>query len=129
VETKQKIAYFKIGKYSYTNESVLQQLKKNFPEYEIVVIDILSDLISRKDWKAVLHCFKEYGTDIILRRKTIYETYIRTPYIFKKVVSTIQEKLVNQDFAFTFQTQSIFDAKIPGTPHFMYTDHTHLARF
>jgi len=28
------------------------------------------------------------------------------------------------NYAFTFQTQSIFDASCPGTPHFVYTDHT-----
>ena len=31
------------------------------------------------------------------------------------------------DFDWTIQIQSLFDARAPGTPHFVYTDHTHLA--
>jgi hypothetical protein len=30
-------------------------------------------------------------------------------------------------YAFSFQTQSLFDASVPGIPHFVYTDHTALA--
>jgi glycosyltransferase involved in cell wall biosynthesis len=32
-----------------------------------------------------------------------------------------------EDIAFTFQLQSIFDTHVQGIPHFVYTDHTHLA--
>jgi len=28
---------------------------------------------------------------------------------------------------FSIQTQSLYDASIDGLPHFVYTDHTHLA--
>jgi glycosyltransferase involved in cell wall biosynthesis len=35
-------------------------------------------------------------------------------------------RLSQKQYVFTFQTQSLFDASIAGTPHFLYTDHTHL---
>src|SRR5690606_13395744 len=30
-------------------------------------------------------------------------------------------------YVFSFQLQSLFDASLPGLPHYVYTDHTHLA--
>lgn len=33
--------------------------------------------------------------------------------------------MASKNHVITFQTQSSFDASIPGTPHFLYTDHTH----
>lgn len=38
------------------------------------------------------------------------------------------KRLENPEYAFTFQTQSIFDASVPNVPSFVYTDHTHLAK-
>jgi glycosyltransferase involved in cell wall biosynthesis len=39
----------------------------------------------------------------------------------------MSESLSRRRYRFTFQTQSLFDASQAGTPHFVYTDHTHLA--
>ncbi len=125
---KQKIAFIKIGNFSYTNVSVHQILETKFPEYQVEVIDILKDLISKKEIIiAFIFSLKEFGKDILLRRKTIIGTYIRTSYFFNLVKKRINERLSSQEYAFTFQTQSLFDASVKGIPHFLYTDHTHLA--
>jgi glycosyltransferase involved in cell wall biosynthesis len=107
---------------------VLQLLAANFQNSRIDVIDIFSDLFSRKDIPAALfYCLRQYGRDILLGRKTISGALLRTTYAFDKIRKAILNKLANQKYAFTFQTQSIFDSSVPGTPHFVYTDHTHLA--
>src|SRR5262249_35300015 len=48
---------------------------------------------------------------------------IRTRYYFGALKSAIGRHLAKDEYRFTFQTQSIFDASIPNTPHFVYTDH------
>jgi glycosyltransferase involved in cell wall biosynthesis len=124
----QKIAFVKYADFSHTNTKVLEILKTNFPEFQIDVIDIFPDLIGTRDPLNLIFCLKEYGKDILLGKKNLSSiTYLRTPYIVNKVRKAIVNKLSKQKYVFTFQTQSLFDASLPGVPHFVYTDHTHLA--
>lgn len=122
-----RAAFLKMGSFSHANEKVLEILRDNFPQYDIVEIDILTEFINRKDALMFFHCLKEYGKKIISGKQSVPATFLRTPYVFHKVRRTIRERLSGQGWAFTFQTQSIFDASLPGVPHFVYTDHTHLA--
>lgn len=124
---RQKIAFIKAGDFSHTNASVRNLLTENFPDFDIEEVDIFSDLMSKTDALALLSCLKEYGSDLLLGRKSIYSSFVGTPYFFHKLRRRILHRLANQEYVFTFQTQSLFDASIPGTPHFVYTDHTHLA--
>ncbi len=122
---EKKAAFIKLGNFSHINDSVLELLTANFPHFHIEVIDIL-DLISKKDALTLFFCLREYGEDIVLGRKTISGTFLRTPYVFNKIRGNILHRLANQKYIFTFQTQSLFDSSVPGIPHFVYTDHTHL---
>lgn len=124
-----KVAFIKHGKFSYTNDSVLEILTTNFPNFQIEVIDIFTDLISKKDLAVLVYCLREYGKDILTGKKNISSaTYLRTVYVFNKIKKIVVDKLAKQeDYVFTFQTQSFFDASVPGIPHFVYTDHTYLA--
>jgi glycosyltransferase involved in cell wall biosynthesis len=91
------------------------------------VTDIFADLsISRKDAALLFHCLKDYGRDLLSGRKTLSGSIIRTPHAFNKIRNAILERLAGRDYTFTYQTQSLFDASLPGIPHFTYTDHTHL---
>lgn len=125
--SEEKAAFIKWGSFSHTNESVLDLLRKRFPGFSIETIDLFTDLVGNRDVMAILHSLREYGWDIFLGRKTLGQTYLRTPYIFDMIREAVLLKLSNRGYAFTLQTQSMFDASIPGTPHFVYTDHTHLA--
>ena len=121
------IAFIKLGDFSHINESVLQQLRLQFPRSEIEVIDIFTDLISRRYALNWFHCLKEYRTDVLFGRRHLGAALLRTPYVFHKAKRAIADRLSHRRYAFTFQTQSLFDVSVPGTPHFVYTDHTHLA--
>lgn len=101
-------------------------MEKEFPTYRIDVIDLWSDIINRKDVVNLFYVLKEYGPEILTGRKKHYECISRTTYFFNKVKNRIINRLEEQKYAFTFQTQSLFDASLPGIPHFVYTDHTHL---
>lgn len=122
-----RIAFIKHGSFSHINKKVLESLAKEFPDYEIDVIDISQDKLNKKDLISYILYVKEYGLKKIFgyqkKRKNLY----RTPYQFHKVKRLLTKRLEKKSYTFTFQTQSIFDAGIPGIPHFVYTDHTHLA--
>jgi glycosyltransferase involved in cell wall biosynthesis len=126
MHSNQKLAFIKWGEFSHINASVIEMLTKSFPNFHIEVLE-LSDLISKKDVVVLFYCLKEYWGDIFLNRKTISTSCRRTPYVFNKAKRAILNRLANQKYAFTFQTQSIIDSSLPGIPHFVYTDHTHLA--
>jgi len=59
--------------------------------------------------------------------KKFKDAFWRTPYIFNKVRQLLKQRLFGQNYSFTFQMQSLFDCSLPNVPHFIYTDHTHLA--
>jgi glycosyltransferase involved in cell wall biosynthesis len=124
-----KIAFIKIGSFSHSNEKVELLLTEHFPNLEINVFDI--DKIIRKDKMIIFinmfFILKEYGWEILLGRKKIRGVLGKTTYIFKKVKKLISDRLSKDEYEFSFQTQSLFDGSKQGLPHFIYTDHTHLA--
>ena len=50
--------------------------------------------------------------------------FFATSYISTVTNRKIQKAHKNADYLFTFQTQSIFNGKLDGIHHFVYTDHT-----
>ena len=129
---KPKIAFIKRGPFSHTNTRVGEILETHFPEYEIDLIDVERDVLlcSRKVILTNLfYIFRLYGGDILRRKRTIRDCFYRTPYIFRRIKEMMEELLQfhRKDYAFSIQTQSLYDASVPGIPHFVYTDHSHLA--
>lgn len=121
-----EFAFIKAGSFSTINDNLLHALKKQFPDYKIDIIDIWSEIFQRRELANLFYVVKEYGIEILSGRKKHYECISRTTYFFHKVRERIRERLEDKKYVFTFQTQSLFDASVPGVPHFVYTDHTHL---
>ena len=44
-----KIAFIKIGHFSFTNEKILDELRNNFPRHQIEIIDIWEHLVRPGD--------------------------------------------------------------------------------
>jgi glycosyltransferase involved in cell wall biosynthesis len=127
---KNRIAFIKIGSFSHVNDKVTQALVEHFPNFKIDVIDI-GDLIRNNKIITFINMFfvlKEYGWEILLGKKKIKGCLGRTTYIFKRIKRLISERLSKDEYEFSFQTQSLFDGSIRGLPHYVYTDHTHLAK-
>lgn len=124
-----KIGYIKIGSFSHTNQSFLETIKNSFPEYQIEIIDIKDDILNKFEYYIInpIMILIEYPKQIFIQRKCISDYIYRTPYIFKKIKRKIKQHIDIKDYIFTVQTQSLFDASVPGLPHYLYTDHTHLA--
>lgn len=118
--------------FSYTNVSVQEQLATQFPDLEIESIDIWRDILAQHRssyWIAIAQAAMRYGRKLIAHRRALSLIALRTPYLFRRVRELVAERLGAHrgEYQFTFQTQSLFDASTPGIPHFVFTDHTHLA--
>ena len=126
-----KIAFIKFGLFSHTNASVSAMLHQHFAEYELEVIDIV-ELLGRDEAAQILNALqilKYYGRDLLRRRHSFRACHFRTPYMFARIRKRMQQRLGRNvsSYVFSFQTQSLYDASVPGLPHFVYTDHTHLS--
>ncbi len=121
-------AFIKTGEFSHTNSQLLAQLQARFPDLRADVID-LNDLkvVRTLDMLPLLSSVaREFGLGACLSEPRIRRHLVRTPYFYRRARAALLSRLKASQHVFTFQTQSLFDASFPGTPHFIYTDHTHL---
>lgn len=118
-----------MGSFSHTNVQLLAALRRQYAGYEFVIADV-HDMI-KKDRTALLvnslFTLRDYWSDIISGRKSFRNCFYRTPYIFRRIKKMLSACLERGGYAFSFQTQSVFDASSGSLPHFVYTDHTNLA--
>ena len=121
-------AFIKTGEFSHINRQVLAQLQARFPDLEARVIDLGELPVIRKTDipRLVIAVAREFGLSACAGNARLRRHIGKTPYLFHRRRAALLECMSKSSFAFTFQTQSLFDASIPGTPHFIYTDHTHL---
>lgn len=127
-----RILFFRQGSFSHINDRVAGWLREQFPGQELVEIDILQEVI--KPARAVR--FRAAATALITYLPRIAggcrdfrDIFYRTPYLFNSIRRLVAEKYASlaPSCLFSIQTQSLYDAGIDGLPHFLYTDHTHLA--
>lgn len=128
---RKKIAYLKRKLFSYSNVRTSEQIQRLFPEFEIDEIDIVNDLLRKHKLVVAINIvcvILRYWREILSRRQTVDLCFYRTPYIFRKIRELVRKRIEPhiQDYAFSLQTQSLYDASTPGLTHFVYTDHTHL---
>jgi glycosyltransferase involved in cell wall biosynthesis len=107
--------------------SVYRGLCKQFPDKEVIAIDINKQL-KKRPWIIAINLIIAswvYGWDMICGKRDLDESFFGTKYIFKviKKISILVHKQYPADFS--FQTGSMFDYSISGIPHFVYTDHTY----
>jgi glycosyltransferase involved in cell wall biosynthesis len=112
-----------------TRDSVERMLTAAFPEFEIDNFSVLDVLKRHRAWIApnLWHVAAEYGREIVRRRTTVRHGYFRTTYAFTRLHAAMRQLIDPEVHAFSFQTQSLYDTSVPGVPHFIYTDHTHLS--
>lgn len=124
-----KIAFIRPKPWPLANVKVADALARQFPEQELEIINI-EDLVKASPVTLVINSILTvltYGFDISTGSKKFKEAFWRTPFIFEKVKQLLKQRLSGGDYSFSFQMQSLFDCSQPGLPHFIYTDHTHLA--
>ena len=117
-----KIAFIKIGNFSLINPAVTEVLRKNFPGHDIDVFDV-RDWVRPRSAINLFFALKEFGWKIAWLN---WDTAAwRTSYFHNKIKATAARCICPGQYMFSFQTQSVFDASVPGLPHFVYTDATH----
>lgn len=112
-----------------TRDSIERMLTEAFPEYPVENFTV-SDIVKRhRKWMApnLWYVAREYGREIAFRRLSVRESYFRTTYAFKRLHGAMRHIINPKRHIFSFQMQSLFDTSVPGVPHFIYTDHTHLS--
>lgn len=121
-------AFIKIGEFSHTNHHVLKQLQARFPDLAADVIDVGDLHVIRNIGlpRLVLAVASEYGLSACAGGERLKHHALKTRCFFLGAREALLRRLDGRNYMFTFQTQSLFDASRPGTPHFIYTDHTHL---
>jgi glycosyltransferase involved in cell wall biosynthesis len=125
-DPRRRFAFVTLGSFSWTNPSLLPLLEERFPDLAVDVIDVRSWVRSRRSVVAanLAAVMREHGLRMTLDRRLRWGLFWRTAYIFEAVRKAMRERVALGDYAFTIQTQSMFDASVPGVPHFVYTDHT-----
>jgi glycosyltransferase involved in cell wall biosynthesis len=125
---KKRIAFLTKGHFSSANSHIEQILAKEFPEYQLERID-MADLLRdhkllrlRNTWLTL----RTFPREILLRKRSFRECFYLTPFLFKAVREMMPGYVSPKTHAFSLQTQSLLDFSVPGVPHFIYTDHTHL---
>jgi glycosyltransferase involved in cell wall biosynthesis len=74
-----------------------------------------------------LYVLREFGWDLLHGRIRPWKAFFTTTWMFRRMSRLARRFVEESAFDLTFQIQSLFDARVPGVPHFVYTDHTHLA--
>lgn len=123
-----RIAFIRPKAWPLANSIVDGVIKQQFPNHVLDVFDVAQMIRKRPAIVLInsLTTLRLYGADIARRKKKFRISFWRTPYIFKKIKELLAQQISKEDYCFSFQMQSLFDASIPGLPHFVYTDHTHL---
>jgi glycosyltransferase involved in cell wall biosynthesis len=112
-----------------SRDSIERTVREAFPEYGLDSVTVANILKAHRAWRLpnLYHVAAEYGARILRRDATLRDSYFRTSYLFRKVHAAMPSVIAPARHAFSFQTQSVYDASVPGVPNFVYTDHTHLS--
>lgn len=127
---KRRAFFFRIGEFSLINDAVLAGFRAEFPEVDWCVVDVERDIVRCRrslHARAVTGALVRYGARIFANRQPPRDFFPRIPAVIGAVRRWTLENVDPAETAFVFQTQSLFDARREGVPHFLYTDHTYLA--
>lgn len=112
-----------------SRDSIERMLTASFPEFQIDNFSITDVMKRHRGWIApnLWHVAAEYGRAIARGQTNLRESYLRTTYAFTRVHEAMRQLIDPRRHTFSFQMQSLYDTSVPGVPHFIYTDHTHLS--
>lgn len=124
--------FIKRGRFSQINPAVERVLRSAFPGWPLAVFDLFADFCPRHR-RALAGCvmaaLRRYGGALAGGRRDLLDCVERTPEFVRTTRRIIRSELAawRGRAVFSLQTQALFDGSQPGVPHFVYTDHSHLA--
>ncbi len=123
-----RIGFSRIGPHPIPNRLLVDELRAALPNAEVCVLDL--EALARSDRRAMLtnaaFVAAEHGWKLATRRVRPWQAFFGTTFMFRWMSRRASEWAQAQGFDWTIQIQSLFDARAPGIPHFVFTDHTHL---
>jgi glycosyltransferase involved in cell wall biosynthesis len=127
---KKRILFVKLGRFSYTNDHVTDQIVRNFPDHELTVVDV-KDYAKRNPVASAYNVMSEaatFGPSVLRNRRDLHAYFFRTPFMFRRLNQMLVRDVgpIIPELDFVIQTQGIFDGRIPGKPMLIYTDYTSL---
>jgi glycosyltransferase involved in cell wall biosynthesis len=104
-------------------------LREAFPEFQLENFAVDQIVKRHKVWMApnLWYMGREYGWQIAAGDMSLREAYYRTTCTFRRLRDSMPQVIKPGRHTFSFQMQSLYDTRVPGVPHFIYTDHTHLS--
>lgn len=123
-----EVLAFKIGGFSLINDQLSAALARELPEYTFQWRDVIDICRSHPATyaAATVEAVGRYATKMLEWKLPPSAFLPRTNTFVAFFRRWVREK-TPASIAFTFQTQSLFDANGGRVPHFVYTDHTYLA--
>jgi len=116
------------GGFSLINKHLSEAMEAAMPECDWVPFDAVESVLHRRPFfraATTLLALMQFPKVILGSRIPPRDVMPRVDLFQRKLAQLLPNAA--KDCQFTFQTQSLFDASVPGIPHFLYTDHTFLA--
>jgi glycosyltransferase involved in cell wall biosynthesis len=124
-----RIAFVRMADHPIPNRLLPPHLAKSLSEAEIEIFDV--ERAVRRDALGMalnpIFVVLENGWNLLRGRVRPWQAFFGTTWMFRRMSQLARHFVERGDFTLSFQIQSIFDARSERVPHFVYTDHTHLA--
>lgn len=125
---QRRILFAKLGHFSYTNDHVSEQIAKNFPMHDLMVVDVKT-YVKRGPMTAAYNIFVEvmaFGPSVLRNRSDLHAFFFCTPFMFRHLNDMLVKEFgsIAAELDFVIQTQGMFNARLAGAPMLIYTDYT-----
>ncbi len=127
---KLRALFVRRARFSHVNQSLLAALRRQCPQvaFDDLDLDRLLPFRSLAFQRCVLGAVSEYGLGSLRNRDLLRYRVLRSRAFHRIAGQLIRTRLASGDYAFTVQTQSLFNAADGRVPNLIYTDHAALAR-
>lgn len=119
-----------VSTYSHPSRDSMEKMVRDaFPEYRVEDIALNKVIKRHRAWVLpnLLATLREFPESVVSGAKHARGNYKKTTYLFRRIHEAMREVIDPARHVFSFQTQSLYDTSVPGVPHFLFTDHTHLS--
>lgn len=125
-----RVLFVRMGGFSGTNAELLAALRRVRPDVEFEEVDVGTLFGGGIAFRARfgLAAVWEYGVRTLRSRRRLRDRTLRTSAFFAAVRRKLKAWVADRRYAFSLQTQSLFDAATGACPHYVYTDHAALVR-
>lgn len=124
-----RVAFVRMGDHPIPNRLLPPELSAALDGAALEILDLEPRI--RRDPLSLLvnplFVLLEHGWSLLRGRTRPWRAFFGTTFAFRRMSALARRFVEGGGFDLSFQMQSLFDASAPGVPHFVYTDHTHLA--